>query len=190
MKKGDSMNTVIALLSTLLCLSPSFFFSTLLRPYAPTHAQYCSPAIVCYIVRDESGNLLGEAELKSLREQLPDSINDARVSTSVVSFAEDNETYYWSEDVDWKKGRMVPAMEFSNFGECKMYLTEVTLTYKNKTMRLIFDTEYSRSGGYHRQAIDSLPFQEGTFQLDLRGWPERSDKLVPASRWKKVGDKS
>jgi hypothetical protein len=190
MKKGDSMNTAIALLSTLLGLSPAFFFSSLLRPHAPAHAQYCSPAIVCYIVRDESGNLLGEEELKSLREQLPASINDAQVSLSVVSFAGDNETYYWSEDVDWKKGSMVPALEFSNFGECKMYLTEVTLTYHNKTMRLIINTAYSRSGGYHRQVIDSLPFQEGTFQLDLTGWPERSDKLVPAYRWKKVDDKS
>jgi hypothetical protein len=57
-------------------------------------------------------------------------------------------------------------------------------------MRLIINTAYSRSGGYHRQVIDSLPFQEGTFQLDLTGWPERSDKLVPAYRWKKVDDKS
>jgi hypothetical protein len=183
------MNSATALLSALLCLSPAFFFSSSLRPYAPTGAQYCSPAIVCYIVRDESGNLLGEAELKSLREQLPASINDAQVSTGVVSFADDNETYYWSEDVDWKKGRKVPALEFSNFGECKMYLTEATLTYQNKTMRLIFNTAYSRSGGYHRQAIDSLPFQEGTFQLDLTGWPERSDTLVPAYRWKKIDDK-
>lgn len=59
-----------------------------------THAQSCNPAVVSLIVRDERGNVLSEAELKSISEQLPDSIDDARVNIGEVSFAEDGKTFY------------------------------------------------------------------------------------------------
>src|SRR5215510_5967582 len=54
----------------------------LLGPCAPgnlSRAQSCNPAVVNYIVRDEGGKVLSAAELKSIFEQLPKSIGDARL---------------------------------------------------------------------------------------------------------------
>lgn len=155
-----------------------------------THAQSCNPAVVSLIVRDERGNVLSEAELKSISEQLPDSIDDARVNIGEVSFAEDGKTFYWPESVDWGKGKKVPALKFVNNETCTMRLTEVTLTYRNKKMRLIFNIDIARTQPDRRPVIDSLPFQEGTFSLDLNGWPRDEDKMIPSGRWKKVRDKA
>ena len=63
----------------------------LLAPCAtgnPSRAQSCNPAVVNYIVRDEGGKGLSESELKSVYEQLPKSIGDARIDVGEVSFAE------------------------------------------------------------------------------------------------------
>ena len=81
-------------------------------------------------------------------------------------------------------------MEFANAGTCTMHLTEATLTYRHKRMRLIFNIDITRTQHDRRPVIDSLPFQEGTFELDLSGWSHDGDKLIPAERWKKVRDKA
>jgi hypothetical protein len=38
--------------------------------------------------------------------------------------------------------------------------------------------------------VDSLPFQEGTFVLDLSGWSHAPEEKIPASHWKKVQESS
>ena len=158
--------------------------------FGSTRAQSCNPAVVSYIVRDESGNVLDEAGLKSISEQLPKSIDSARLFAGEVSLADDGKTFYWPESTDWEKGRKVPGLQFINNETCVMRLTEVTLTYRNKKMRLIFDIDIARTQPDRRPVIDSLPFQEGTFRLDLDGWPRDEDKMIPSGRWKKVRDKA
>lgn len=151
--------------------------------------QSCNPAVVSYLVRDENGKLLNQAELKSIYEQLPKSIGDARTFMDEVSFAEDGKSFYWPESVEWPKGRKVPALEFVNSETCTMHFTEVTLLYHQKRMRLIFNIDIARSQSDRRPVVDSLPFQEGTFKLDMTGWTHEDDQMTPSTRWKKVADR-
>jgi len=176
---GRPLRALVALLALATCALGN-----------PTHAQSCNPAVVNYIIRDESGKVLSEAELKSVYEQLPESIGDAHTYPGEVSFADDGKSFYRPESLDWKRGKKVPSLEFANAGTCTMHLTEATLTYRHKRMRLIFNIDITRTQHDRRPVIDSLPFQEGTFELDLSGWSHDGDKLIPAERWKKVRDKA
>ncbi|HZS07350.1 MAG TPA: hypothetical protein VFD58_21115 [Blastocatellia bacterium] len=160
-----------------------------LAPGSPAHAQSCNPAVVSYIVRDEDGKALTEAALKSVSEQLPESIGEARVYVGEASIADDGRTFYWPESVDWAKGKKVPSLQFINSAACAMRLTEVTLTHHDKKMRLIFNVEITRAQSDRRPVIDSLPFQEGTFTLDLNGWSHDPAAVISSERWKKVQDK-
>jgi hypothetical protein len=153
-------------------------------PSAPS--QSCNPAVVDYIVRDEKGQVLSAADLKSIYELLPKEIGNAGVNTSQVSFAEDKKTYYWLESVEWEKGAKVPALEFANAATCTLHLEEVTLTYHGKKMRLIFNIDIARNQHDRRPVIDSVPFQEGTFTLDLTGWTHDPEKLIPSTHWLRV----
>jgi hypothetical protein len=152
----------------------------------PAHAQYCNPAVVNYILRDENGKVLTDTETKTVYEQLPKAIGDARLYLGQVSFAEDERTFYWPESVDWQKGRKQPSLEFVNSETCTMQLTEVALVYHGKKMRLVFDIIIARSQSDRRLVVDSLPFQEGTFALDLGGRPVARDQIIPSERWKRL----
>src|SRR6266513_4106631 len=105
----------------------------------PAYSQYCNPAVVNYILRDENGKVLTETEIKTVYEQLPKAIGDARLYAGQVSFAEDERTFYWPESVDWQKGRKQPSLEFVNSETCTMQLTEVTLIYHGEKMLLVSD---------------------------------------------------
>lgn len=155
-------------------------------PDNSTRAQSCNPAVVNYIVRDESGQVLSAAELKTVYEQLPQAIGAARTYMGEVSFKADGKSYYWPESADWGKGRKVPSLGFANAETCAMPLTEVTLTYHDRKMRLIFNLDVTRTQPDRRQVIDSQPFQTGTFKLDLNGWSRNENEVIPAERWKKV----
>jgi hypothetical protein len=157
-------------------------------PARLVRAQSCNPAVVSYIVRDENGKALDEAALKSVYEELPKSIGDARVYVGETAFADDGKTFYWPESVDWPKGEKVIGLQFINAETCTMHLTEVTLTYHHKKMRLIFNLEITRAQADRRPVIGSLPFQEGSFALDLTGWSHDRDQMIPPERWKKVKD--
>ena len=157
-------------------------------PASLTRAQYCNPAAVGYIVRDENGKVLNGAAVKSIVEQLPKSIGDARVGVGETSLAGDGRTFYWSESADWQKGEKVASLQFFNVETCTMRLTEVTLTYHNKKMRLIFNLAITREQEARRPVIESLPFQEGTFALDLNGWSPDPTRVIASERWKRVKD--
>src|SRR5215813_3060635 len=149
-------------------------------------AQYCSPAVVSYIVRDANGAVLGAAQLNSVSEQLPKKIGDATVETDQVSFSSDLQTFLWQESVEWESGKKLPALEFVNAGTCNMHLGEVTLTWGGKQMHLIFNLDVGRDQYIHRTVIDSLPFQEGTFALDLNQWSRDLKKMIPSDSWKRI----
>lgn len=149
-------------------------------------AQYCNPAVVNYLVRDEKGALLSPWQLKLVQRKLPEAIDNARVNVDEVSFAEDGESYYWPESADYEKGRKQSTLQFVNASTCAMKLSEATITLNGKEMRLLFNVSIERQQRDRRLVIDSLPFQEGTFELDLQGWSHDPEKMIPASRWHKV----
>ena len=148
--------------------------------------QSCNPAAVSYVVRDEKGSVLNEAELQTIYAQLPEKIGNAGLAAGEVSVAENGENFYWPESVDWPRGRKEPALEFANAATCTMQLSEVTLVYHDRKMHLIFNIEIDRTMPNRRPVVDSLPFQEGTFVLDLKNWTGQRDKIIPAHHWKKL----
>jgi hypothetical protein len=148
--------------------------------------QSCNPAVVSYLVRDEKGRVLNEAELQTIYAQLPKKIGNAGLEAGQVSLAENGQDFYWPESVDWSKGRKEPALEFANAATCTMQLSEVTLIYHDRKMHLIFNIEIDRTTQNRRPVVDSLPFQEGTFVLDLKNWAGERDKIIPALHWKKL----
>jgi len=164
----------------------SFWLLVIVLATTSSPKQSCNPAVVDYIVRDEKGNVLSEADVNSIAESLPKTIDDATVETTQISFTADKEKYYWPENSAWDSGTKVPALGFANAATCTLHFTEVTLTYHNKKMRLIFNIDIARQQSDRRPVIDSLPFKEGTYQLELKDWTRERDKLVPATRWKKV----
>ena len=174
----------------LLSVDGATGLSTTGTPSGLTRRQSCNPAVISYLVRDESGRRLTEVELRTIGEQLPKSIGDAQVSIGEVSFAEDGETFYWPEATDWQKGNRIPALQFINNETCTMHFTEVTLIYHDLRMRLTFNIEIARTQPDRRPVIDALTFQEGAFELDLKDWPRKEDQMIPAQRWKKVKDKA
>jgi hypothetical protein len=171
------MNNKIAVLGILMGL--------LFLPLMSVSAQSCNPAVVDYIVRDEKGNVLSGEELKTIQQKLPETIGNAGTAVSEVSFTSDGVTYYWPESVDWDKGKKVPSLEFANAGTCTLNLPRVELAYHGMKMTMIFEISIERHQDDRRQVIDSLPFQSGTFSLDLSGWSHSRDKMIPATRWKK-----
>jgi len=171
------MKVGISIIILLICGSASL-----------SQAQSCNPAVVSYLVHDESGKLLSESELKAVQEQLPKSIGDADTFLGEISLAEDGKSFYRPESVNFDKGKKMAALEFINAKTCTMHLSEVTLVYQKKRMRLIFNIDIARDQSNRRPVIDSLVFQEGTFEFDKSGLPE-GDELVPSTSWKKVKDK-
>jgi hypothetical protein len=150
------------------------------------NAQSCNPAVVSYIVRDEKGKIVSPEQVTAISQKLPEKIGDASISTTDVSFKPDKVSYYWPEDAEVEKGSKVPALLFANAGTCTMHLGEATLAYQGKQMRLVFNIDIDRTQQDRRQVIDSLPFQDGTFKLDLTGWNRAGDKLIPATHWKRI----
>jgi hypothetical protein len=148
--------------------------------------QSCNPAVVSYLVRDEKGSVLNEAELQTVYAQLPKKIGDAGLDAGQVSVAENGENFYWPESVNWSRGRKEAALEFANAATCTMQLSEVTLVYHDRKMHLIFNIEIDRTMPNRRPVVDSLPFQDGTFVLDLKNWAGERDRIIPAHHWKKL----
>jgi hypothetical protein len=98
-------------------------------------------------------------------------------------------TYYWPESVEYPKGNKVPVLEFANARTCTLNLGQVDLSYRGKQMHLFFNIDIARFQDDRRPVIDSLPFQEGSYRLDLTGWSHSREQLIPATRWKKVETK-
>jgi len=163
----------------------SVFAGLFLLTSTSARAQSCNPAAVSYIVRDEQGTVVGGEELKTLQQQLPKVVGNADTFVGEVSLASDGVTFYRHESVDWAKGNKVPALDFANAKTCTLDLPSVDLTYHGKKMHLVFNITIDRSQRDRRPVIDSLPFEEGTFVLELTSWPRNEDKMIPATFWKK-----
>jgi hypothetical protein len=173
-------------------LGAGLFVLTDRAPGAVSRAQFCNPASVSYLVRDEQGKLLTAEELRSIAEQLPKSIGDARIYVGEVSLAEDGERFYPQEAADADRGEKAPALQFINSGTCAMRLGEITLTWRGKQMRLVFNLEITRAQEQRlrRWVLDAPPFQAGVFALDVDGWPRYENEVIPAERWRTVPDRT
>lgn len=165
-----------ALLMPALCLS-----------IEEAYGQSCRPAVAGYIVRDEKGNVLNEAGLESVRKEINSAWDIRR-----MPFSEDGRTLIGEYSEEAKRAKnLVPTLFVANASTCDLGLKEVTLKYGGKAMRLIFNIWVYRRA----IAIDSLPFEEGTFELDMDNeWPNRKEpyegeSFVLAKRWKKISDK-
>jgi hypothetical protein len=152
------------------------------------YAQACEPASVDYIVRDERGKELGKSELNAVYERmskLPREVGEVYVGTAIL--AKDRKTFYSPYSEESKSGEEVPVITIFNMVSCRIKFADSTLEYHGKKMRLFFDVDSEQL--VHHMVIDSLPFQEGTFKLDLSGL-EQADRVIAATRWKRVSGKS
>ena len=163
-------------------------FVLLMMTAITAHAQYCNPAAVSYLVRDENGSLVQGSELNGIIEKLPKTIDESAVASDRVSFS-DEQHFYRQESADWDKGRKVEAIGIANASKCTLKLNELTLTYHGKRMHLVFNIDIARGENDRRLVIDSLPFDEGTYKLDLSAFTHERDQLIPALSWKKVAKK-
>jgi hypothetical protein len=177
----SSFPPVVALLIFVACLSTGSIY-----------AQACHPAAVNYIVRDDRGRVLGESELNVVYERmskLPGEVGVVYVGTAFM--AKDRKTFYSPYSEERKSGEEVPLIAFEHDGPCQLKLADATLEYQGKKMRLIFDVDIpSKEQPVHDLVIDSLPFQEGTFKLDLSGLEQDDHRVMAATRWKRVSGKS
>jgi hypothetical protein len=191
MARHDRQRTARSIISRALTIRKALFLLLLVTTafWAPggiTQAQECRPAVVNYIVRDESGKELAEPALKSISEKLPEKIDEASIYIGEVYFAKDGKAFYSPYSSERKKGKMVRSLSFGSVGPCIVNLKEATLSYHGKRMRLVFNIDINR----RNVVVESLPFQEGTFELDLTGWSLDQQIAIPATRWKKVSSKA
>jgi hypothetical protein len=155
------------------------------------YAQECHPAIVNYIVRDEKGKVLGKSDLNAVYERiskLPSEVGSVYLGTAFL--AKDRETFYSPYSEERKNGEEVPVIAFGHSGPCQLKFADSTLEYHGKKMRLFFDVDIpSKEQPVYDVVVDSLPFQEGTFKLDLSGLKQDDHRVMAASRWKRVSGK-
>jgi len=156
------------------------------------YAQECHPAAVNYIVRDEKGKVLGESELKGVYERTPKLPSEVgSVYLGAAFLAKDRKTFYSPYSEERKSGEEVPVIAFGHSGPCHLKFADSTLEYHGKKMRLFFDIDIpSKEQPVHDMVVDSLPFQEGTFKLDLSGLEHDDHKVMEAGRWKRISGKS
>lgn len=171
---------------TNICFVIALLVLSIGAPLSTAHAQECEPGALDYIVRDEKGKIFSAQALESIRKSM---LNPAQ-EVGTVSVGKDGETYRSYQSEGYKAGRKIPALSYVDVGyTCQMKVPEATLTYRGKTMRLIFNVDIPKLP-FHTLVIDSLPFQEGTFKLDLsRKRDGEFSKVLSARRWKKVSGK-
>jgi hypothetical protein len=178
----------VALTASLKSLvSPKGLFASVLLLSAThlsaseAYGQSCRPAVLKYIVRDERGENLSEAEMQAVRKQMA----QPAAEVSMVSLSEDGGVYSdYSTEAKEAKTKL-PALSYADAKSCELNVKELTLQHEGKTMRLIFNMNIYRRAF----VIDSLPFQRGTFELDLNDISEEdSSRVIPAKRWKKISD--
>lgn len=138
---------------------------------APTgSAQNCLPGkgALYYIVRDGKGKIIDPAAL---------SLGDAQIDTIELAGA---------TPADQAKQVKVVRYGVYHPHGCGISLNsiELNLTYKGKTMTLVFN----RVRGYSKVTVDSIPFKEGKYEIDTRGERDSSGVIL-AKGWMKVSEK-
>ena len=138
--------------------------------------QSCQPAELAVIVHDSNGKTLSAKELQAVKVRSP----EPAPSIASVDLAADGTLVGYSTKETKTK---LPALYRSGNAKCLLNVGEMTLGYKGKTMRLIFNMEIDGSAYY----IDSPKFLRGTFELDKASLLQSdSNRIIPAKVWKKI----
>lgn len=154
-------------------------------------AQYCPSSQLNYIVRDANGKIINPAKLDA-----PDFIEEDVMEVSYAEAEKKRENRWALGDavkaarelkqggLDRETGSLFVLHESS--GGCN-FTKPVTLrfTLGKKTMNLVF--RFAAPKRDYDSAVflvDSLPFEQGTFEIDL---PQKSDYYSPAL-WRKTSD--
>jgi hypothetical protein len=141
--------------------------------------QSCRPAVLGYFVRDAKGKNLSEEQLRSISKQMSPPVPEP----AQVAVATDGTLVGYSTRPTKMK---LAALHMSDSGDCQLSVGEMTLRHNGMSMRLIFNLQIYRRAYY----IDSLRFQNGTFELDKQNLSEsRSDEIISAKVWKKISNK-
>ena len=157
-------------MKTLLCLlliSASCIFA---------QAQSCRPAELNYIVRDEKGKMMTEADTQKVFAQMPKPAQGVHT----LDVAADGTLVGYSARPAASK---IAAIYYVDAKTCQLKIDEFTLKHAGRTMRLIFALDLERRS----YTFDSVPFQTGTYRLDQTNLTDTdNNSIIPATRWKKV----
>ena len=141
---------------------------------ASANAQICPGSNLRYVVRDEMGKVIDPTGVYETKAQ--SQIDELKDAQKVVKGATGNSV------------RVIHADGMCNFREP----VKVTLKLKGKEMNLIF--LMPKFGEYESRSfvVDSLPFQPGTFEIDLSAAGKANPagdwlgSFFPATGWKKM----
>jgi hypothetical protein len=135
-------------------------------------AQICASSNLTYVVRDAKGVIIdprGANFRYALEGWEPTKQRLIRV------------------EVPQQLSGLEKAVGLQTWGQCSFqHPVTLKLTLEDKSMNLIFRA--SPLGGYRsaNYLVDSLPFQQGTFEIDLPMPPDASGQFYAASGWKKT----
>lgn len=115
-------------------------------------SQSHGPCEIIYLVRDEKGELLDPAKLDAI-----ESPKGEEMKSGTCSLRNPDGTY--NDKVKCIKSRL-------DIGGRPVALSEMTLKYQGKTMRLVFNLRLIEM----KRVVQGLPFQEGAFTLDKEKW--------------------
>lgn len=134
-------------------------------------AQNCIPGAgaLYYIVRDAKGKVIDPAVLSSGADQI--------------------DTIELEDATQGGQPKQVKVIRHGSYHPHACGISansiELKLTYKGKTMTLIFN----KVKGYRKVTVDSIPFKEGRYEIDTRGERDGSG-VVLAKGWTKVTEKA
>ena len=170
----------LALLSSLLAFS-SF----------ASYGQYCRGSALFYIVRDAKGKIINPARLDA-----PAFIEEDVIEISYAEAEKPREGYWLAGEtikaarkdkfagLDKETGSLFALYQHTG-GACS-FSKPITykLTLGKKTMNLIFRFAAPQNDAPEVFLVDSLPFQQGTFEIQL---PERTGNYE-GENWRKTSD--
>jgi hypothetical protein len=168
------MPTRRTLISAAVAVSAVITFS------AGAHGQICSGSQLSYVVRNEQGVAIDGA-----RKDL--TIGPGKVAgpswTSNRDFRYNDQT---PKTISSLRGR-IAVLETS--GMCTFTESvKLQLALKGKRMSLTFLTPKLSEYDSRDFFVDSVPFQQGTFEIELKADPKGASLFYPAAGWKKVKD--
>jgi len=138
-------------------------------------AQICAGSNLTYVIRDAKGVFVD-----ARREELRYALEGWAPNTSGLR-------------VEAPKGLLglEKATGLQTWSQCSFHKpVTLKLTFQGKSMNLIFRADPLpgyRSASY---LVDSLPFQQGTFEIDLPMPADTSGYFYAASGWKKTSDEA
>lgn len=154
-------------------------------------AQSCPSGELAYVVRDTNGKIIDPSKLDA-----PDFIEESVIKFTYAEADEKREGRWALGDavrtarekkqgnLDRETGNFYALHQWSNDG-CNFKEPVIyKLTLGDKTMNLVFRFAAGQSGWGEVLLVDSLPFQQGTFEIGL---PEKTDYYAPTN-WRKTSD--